>query len=68
MWVGSSGIQVGSAHLGEEDVWHAWGASARVGSFFVGACGHFRRPNFTLFLPVCSSLPSLHSGIFKTSF
>jgi hypothetical protein len=30
-WVGSTGIRVGSAHPGEEDAWHAWGASARVG-------------------------------------
>jgi len=31
MWVGSTGIRVGSAHPDEEDAWHAWGASARVG-------------------------------------
>jgi len=30
-WDGSTGIRVGSTHPGEEDAWHAWGASARVG-------------------------------------
>jgi hypothetical protein len=33
MWVGSTGIRVGSAHPGEED---AWGASARVGRRLAG--------------------------------
>ena len=38
-WVESTGIRVGSVHSGEEDAWHAWGASARLGRHFVGACG-----------------------------
>jgi len=38
-WVGLTGIRVGSAHPGEED---AWGASARVDSHLVGACGRVR--------------------------
>jgi len=33
MWVGSTGIRVGSAHPGEEDAWHA---SARVGRRLAG--------------------------------
>jgi len=37
MWVGSTGIRVGSDHPGEEDAWHAWGASARVGRCLAGA-------------------------------
>jgi len=32
MWVGSSGIRVGSAHPGEEDACDAWRAFVRVGS------------------------------------
>jgi hypothetical protein len=32
MWVGSSGIRVGSAHPGEEDACDAWPAFVRVGS------------------------------------
>jgi len=30
-WVGSTGIRVGSAHPGEEDAWHACGATVCVG-------------------------------------
>ena len=33
-----------------------------------GACGRFRRPISTRFLPVASSLPPLHSGMVKTQF
>jgi len=33
IWVGSTGIRVGSTHPGEED---AWGASARVGKLLAG--------------------------------
>jgi len=36
-WVGSSGIRVRSAQPGEEDEWHALGASARVGRRLTGA-------------------------------
>jgi hypothetical protein len=49
--------RVGSAHLGKEDVWHAW-----------GVCGHVRRLSLTPFSPVASSLPPLHSGMIKTQF
>jgi len=38
-WVESSGIRVGSAHLGEED---AWGVSVNVGKCLVDACGLVR--------------------------
>jgi len=41
-WVGSTGIRVGSAHPGEEDAWHAWGASACGDSHLVGVCGRVR--------------------------
>jgi hypothetical protein len=37
MWVGSSGIRVGSAHPGEEDACDAWRASVRMGSLLAGA-------------------------------
>jgi hypothetical protein len=33
-----------------------------------GTCGRFRRPISTLFSPVASSLPPLHSGMVKTQF
>jgi hypothetical protein len=52
-WVGSFGIRVGSAHLGEEDACD-------------GACGRFRHPISTRFSIVASSLPPLHSGMVKT--
>jgi hypothetical protein len=38
-WVESSGIRVGSAHLGEED---AWDVSVNVGKRLVDACGLVR--------------------------
>jgi len=71
MWVESTGIRVGSAHPGEEDVWHGWGASARVANALPesdGECGHVRRPILTSFSPVASSRPPLHSGMVKTPF
>jgi len=67
-WVGSTGIWVGSAHPGEEEEWHAWGVSARVGRCPAGECGHVRRPILTPFSPVASSRPPLHSGMVKTQF
>jgi hypothetical protein len=36
-WVGSSGIRVESALLGEEDAWDAWRASVRMASHPSGA-------------------------------
>jgi len=56
-WVGSTGIRVGSAHLGEEDACDAcarlcaWAATppARDGAF-----RHFRRPISTRFSTVAS--------------
>jgi hypothetical protein len=68
MWVGSTGIRVGSAHPGEED---AWGASARMADALPesdGECGHVRRPILTPFSPVASSRPPLHGGMVKTQF
>jgi hypothetical protein len=64
-WVGSSGIRVGSAHPGEDDAWHAWADDSPERD---GTCGHVRRPISTLFSPVASSLPPLHSGMVKTQF
>jgi hypothetical protein len=66
-WVGSTGIWVGSAHPNEEDAWHTWGTSERVGHHLIGAWGRVR-PCPTSFLPVASSLPPLHSGMVKTQF
>jgi len=65
-WVGSTGIWVGSAHPGEEDTWHTWGAWADALPERDGSCGQIRRPILTPFSPVASSLPPLHSGMFKT--
>jgi hypothetical protein len=65
MWVGSTGIRVGSAHPGEEDAWHAW---ANALSESDGECGHVRRPILTSFSPVASSRPPLHGGMVKTQF
>jgi hypothetical protein len=62
MWVGSTGIRVGSAHPGEEDAW----ADALLESD--GECGHVRRPILTPFSPVASSRPPLHGGMVKTQF
>ena len=67
-WVGSTGIRVGSTHPGEEDAWHAWGASVRVGRRLAGECGHVRRPILTPFSPVALYRPPLHSGMVKTPF
>ena len=67
-WVGSSGIRVGSAHLGEEDTYDAWHTSVRVGSHLASACGCFRRQISTRFSTVASSLPPLHGGMVKTQF
>ena len=67
-WVESSGIWVGPTHPDEEDMWHVWGASRRVGILLVGACRHVPSQNFTPFLIVCLSLPPLHGGIVKTQF
>jgi hypothetical protein len=39
IWVGSTSIQVGSAHPGEEE---SWGASARVDNHLVGICRRVR--------------------------
>jgi hypothetical protein len=61
-WVGSTGIQIGSAHPGEEDAW-ADALPERD-----GACGHVRRLILMLFSPVASSLRPLHSGMVKTQF
>jgi hypothetical protein len=33
-----------------------------------GECGHGRRPILTLFSPMASSRPPLHSGMVKTQF
>jgi len=67
-WVGSSGIRVGSAHLGEEDACDVWHASVRVASHPVGACGRLRPPISTRFSTVASSFSPLNSGMVKTQF
>ena len=64
-WAGSTGIQVGSAHPGEEDAWGAWADALPESD---GECGHVRRPILTPFSPMASSRPPLHSGIVKTPF
>jgi hypothetical protein len=67
-WFGSSGIRVGSAHPGEEDVCDACRAWAISSLARDGACGGFRRRILTRFSTVASSLPPLHSGMVKTQF
>jgi hypothetical protein len=64
-WAGSTGIQVGSAHPGEEDAWGAWADALPESD---EECGHVRRPILTPFSPMASSRPPLHSGMVKTSF
>jgi hypothetical protein len=69
LWVGSSGIRVGSAIRAKKTRgsrvarWCAWAASSPAR---VGACGHVPCQNFAPFSPVASSLPLLHSGMVKT--
>ncbi|KAJ6987849.1 hypothetical protein NC653_020942 [Populus alba x Populus x berolinensis] len=61
-WVGSTGIRVGSTHLGEEDAWarlRAWPATSPESD---GECGHVRRSILTPFSPVASYRPPLHDG------
>jgi len=57
--------RVGSAHLGKEDVWHAWADASPERD---GSCDHVRCLILTPFSPVASSLPPLHSGMVKTQF
>jgi hypothetical protein len=63
MWIESSSIRIGSAHLGKEDVWLAWGMS-----MCVGGCDHVPCQKFAHFSSLFSSLPLIHSGMVKTLF
>jgi hypothetical protein len=62
MWVGPSGIRVGSAYPGEEDVCDAWHASVRVASNLAGA---WRR---VMTIPTFDFDVVFNSGFVSSSF